>query len=511
MGDDIAYAFYAHYVSQGTFMENIGGILSIRLLQIYPIGFFYYLFGAGILSSAAWDIISYVLSVFLVFLIGRELYDKYVGLLASFLLAIFPLVAIYSVTMSDNIPMMLFVLLAFFCLIKALKKNSRAWYFVTGIVLFAAPLTIPEGFVLWIIVGLLLIIGLFFKMPINEKRIKVSINTTTIFIVIGFLLALVVTMLFNYYNSKIALITFTANILYYSQTWRPDLLPLPVNVALAFYPGVMFPYNFYSAIFNQHNPNIPLIIQSIDLSGGNSTGLFFYAFIPCALYLLATRERRKSYMLLFWFMAGLLYLEFGPQHVGLSPFVYVLSHRLDRYLTLISGPLAIIISAAAIRLVRGSRKRWRLTKLALCSSAILILTVTSWQIIFSFHQANVASRFSQYEAAKYILGVPNNTRVYLDSGYGDMVVFTNFDNLSRFYFGYGGVSSCYEIPGGSLVLVQRQFIDFEPCPFWSLVLEPNLTNYSSNIRGRANIDLTNLYSVPGNYIAPINSSTNMTS
>jgi hypothetical protein len=515
LGDDIAYSFLAHYATAGTFMESNGDILSVRLLQIFPIAFFYYIFGAGALSSVAWDILCFTLSVLLAFLIGRELFDDKIGLLSAFLLATFPLAAIYSTTMSDNIPMMFFVSLSFFALIKAIKNKSRSWYFIAGIALMAAPLTIPEGFIWWVMIGSLLIIGLIFrKVPIGNRSSSFSINKKSLYLILGFLIALCVVMTVNYFNSKNAFITFTANIDYYGQTWRPDLIPQPLNTALAFYPNIMFPYHLTSALYNAlayKNFNPVSIITNGYIYGSNTTGFYFYALIPSAAYLiLRKKDRKRSALLLFWIVTGILYLEFGPQHITLYPFIYILSHRLDRYLLLIATPVSIVISAALIGSVRASKKKWKHIKFAGSMVAVIFLTVTSLQIIVYMHSIAEAEKLMQYKAAEYIMGLPDNTRIYLDSGYGDLVVYTNFDNLSRFQLGYGGITSCQLIPGNSFVLVPSgkysslKYINQSgqmECWWWDKVLSPP-ESYKSMVLQLSAPDLTTLYYVPANYTPP---------
>lgn len=492
MGDDLSYSFLAYRASTGTFIESSGDILSVRILQIMPIGFFYKFFGADILTSAAWDITSFALSVILVFLIGKELYDDHVGLLAAFLLSIFPLVAVYSTTMSDNIPMMFFVCLAVFTFIKARKTNSRLWVLAAGAAVVAPPLAMPEGFELWVILGIFVVIEL--------ARKKLSVNLTTLFFVYGFIVAMFALVLFNYINTGISYITFSANLGYYSQTWRPDLTPLPVDAALSFYPSIMFPYqitgNIYQGLVN-HNPNLITIFGSY-LNNMALAGFFFYAFVPAALYLFI-RKDKNSYFPLFWFFAGILYLEFGPQSIGLNPFTYVLSHRLDRYLTLISPPLVIIISAALITAVRTAKKKWKYTKMIFCSIVVLFLTATSLQIVLFTHSTLLALQYPQLQAAKHLQALPNTTKIYTDTGFRDVAVYMNFNNLSRFYFGSGVVAiNCSIAAAGSYVLLPTQFQNpLSGCSSnWKLVLSPQLTNFSQLVSANSQQNLADLYYVP---------------
>lgn len=318
LGDDIAYASLAHYAAAGHFVETAGNILTLRVLHIFPIALFYATFGAGIYSSVAYDAISFVITVLLTYLIGRELYDERVGALAAFLLAIFPMVAIHSVTMSDNIPFMMFASLAVFAFLKGAKLRSRAWYAIAGAATCACGFIIPEGFIFWIIMALLLLWRL--------EKDRFSAKSRSLYIVAGFAAVLAVMLVFNYVNSGLPFITFSANAAYYSQLYRPDLAPQPAGQALRYYPGVMFPYRLKNGVIS---------ILTDAGHGWNKVGLFFYALVPAIAYLALRRDRRIA-VLLAWFFVGLLYLQFGPMYIGLHPFTYVLSHRLDRYLTLLA-------------------------------------------------------------------------------------------------------------------------------------------------------------------------------
>jgi len=88
-GDDTAYLGEAYFVLAGIFYES-PYIFSVRLLQIYPIALFYTLFGVSMLTSSLWDIISFIGSIVIAFLIGRKLHSSTVGLIAALSLAFIP-------------------------------------------------------------------------------------------------------------------------------------------------------------------------------------------------------------------------------------------------------------------------------------------------------------------------------------------------------------------------------------------------------------------------------------
>ncbi len=491
MGDDIAYSYLAYQASQGNFSQSMGDILSVRILHIFPIGFFYLIFGPGILSSVAWDMISFACSTVIVFLLGKELYGERAGLLAAFLLSVFPLAAIYSTTMSDNVPMMLFGSLTMYSLLLGTKRNSRKWYFISGAMAVATALTIPEGFILWVVMAAYLFVELF--------RRRLSLNKTTLFLAYGLVCALLALFAFNYINAKSPFITFTSNIAYYGETYRPDLLPQPLSISLSFYPGVMFPYGLTWTLYHYLTGGAINMGSLADnyLSGGNTVGIYFYVLLIAAAYLLLKKDKR-SYFPFMWLVLGILYLEFGPQHVSLSPFTYVLSHRLDRYLLLIAPPLVLILSAALTMFVETSKRKWKKIKIALCVAAIAFIIMTSMQVILFVHEIAISERYPQLQAAKYLEGLPSSTRIYLDGGYGDTEVYMGFRNASRFYYGYGGISNCSGIPPGSYVLLPRYLPNtLDNCTAqWEKVLSPQLSGFPAQAATIASPDVTDLYFVP---------------
>lgn len=495
-GDDIAYTSRAYQASIGKFQQTMGDVLSIRILQIFPTAFFYTIFGYGKLSSSAWDILAYVLSVFLTFLIGREIYDDKIGLLAAALMAVFPMAAMYSTTMSDNPTMMFFVCVSVLCFLKAMKSKEKKWYFATGLSLILAPLVTPEGLILWIVLGLFFII--------EVLRGEQKLNMTFAYLALGFLIALGVLCLFNYISTGYPLITFTSNAVYYSQTYRPDLTPQPFWPSVEFYIGVMFPYKLLStayAIITGHAA-IASIFSVYNQSIGD-VGFYFYALVIAAIYLVLRKDRKHTYFLLFWIIVTLLYLEFGPMQISLHPLGYTLSHRLDRYLLFFAPAMAILLSAALIGLIRSSRKWMVYVSCALAVIAIVFLIATSVPILVFNHQVIGAESYSNIQIANYLSNVSNQSKIYLDGGDGDLALYMKFNNYSRFEFGYGGYTNCTQISEGSYVVMPRYVnidgLNYIPNPpaycNWTLVLSPDY-NGTQMISGISAPFQNNLYFVP---------------
>ena len=448
MGDDInAYIWEAHRVSIGAFQETNYDIFSTRLLQDMPIGFFYWLMGPGILSSALWDIITFVLSVVLVFYIGKELYDEKVGLLAAFLMATFPMAVIYSLTMSDNLPMMFFSSLAMYLLLVGIKRNSRKHLFLSGMAFISVPLTTPEGAVLIVVALAYLILLLAIKRGFRKMNL--------VHILSGAAVAIAILLIYNYANSGNPLITLTAAQHFYGAVGQPNTIPY-IDSNPNFYFTVMFPYNLLASIWN--SPSAPYLLNGFSTSAwiwtndSNLGGLYFYFLVAASAYLIIIWDKRAIFPL-FWFAVGFAYLEFGPLNITLNPFSYIMLHRLDRFLLLITPPMVIIMSAGFLTIVRRSRKRFKPVAIIACALGISLMVSVSLGIIWYVHEEQLAQQYPILTEAKYLMRLPNTTKIYLDGGYADLEVYMGFNNFSRFDSTNPESLKCGSLPFGSYMLI----------------------------------------------------------
>ncbi|MDE1856891.1 MAG: glycosyltransferase family 39 protein [Candidatus Micrarchaeota archaeon] len=464
-GDDNTYVGLASQVVHGTYAEN-SYIFSIRPLQIFPIAFFYS-FGINILASSMWDIISFTLTVLIAFLIGRELYSEYAGLMAAFLLAMFPLTAILGTTISDDIPMMFINALAMLCLVYAVKGKSKWWYAALGASLIAGPLTTPEGFIL------IPIVVLFFIVEIVRGKIK--LERDLLYFPIGVAVALALLAVFNYAYSGNPLITFTLNSQYFSAVGQPNTTP-SVNQDLNFYPQTMFTYNILGSLASGSISNL---VAGINIFNYGKTGFYFYALV-IAVAFLAIKWERRAYIAVFWFVFGLLYLEFGPMHVGLSPFNYILSHRLDRFLTLIAVPLALCLAMAMARAYESKLAAFKYSAIGISVFAIILLASTGLMITLFWHNILMHQIYTQVQIGNYLSQLPNTTKIYFTGTFSNVLMYIGFNNLSRVY-AYDGIKNCSDIPAGSYIIIPKYFtvfnLNYTPdpsryCPQWQLVLDP---------------------------------------
>jgi 4-amino-4-deoxy-L-arabinose transferase-like glycosyltransferase len=443
-GDDTTYLELAYTVLTHTFRES-PYIFSVRLLQIYPIAFFYYLFGINMISASLWDIISYVLTIGVVFWIGKELYNEEAGFISALLFTFFPLVVRLSATISDDIPMMFVTSLAVLAMVLGEIKNSRLWYFSSGVLALAPPIVTPEGA---IIVVFLLI---FFVIEILRRKIKLKQG---IYAIVGFLFAGFLLMLANYALSGNPLITLTVNSHFYSAVGGKNTIP-STNTNLNFYPSTMFPYmliSLWSTSLKSGNFANAFSFLSPSVFVPNSrVGFYFYTLIIAIAYLLVKRERR-AYVPLLWFAICFTYLELGPMHVSLHPFYYLLSYRLGRFLTIIAPPTALLLGFAIERAMQKGSKIKRAFGIVVGIGGVVFLIATSIPINLLWHEGLVAQRYDQIAIAQYLNKLPSTTKIYM-SGFASLVEFyMKYSNLTRFY-AYDSIYNCNDIPTGAYAIL----------------------------------------------------------
>ncbi len=476
-GDDAAYSNFAYYVSRGGFGQSSDS-LSVRIIQYYPIAFFYIVSNYSFYASADWDIFAYIATIAIVFYMGGELYNEYAGALASLLFASFPAVAILSTTMSDNPTVLLFASFTMLSLLYATRKKNSLWYIVAGMSVIAGIAVMPLGF-------MALAIAVFYFL---FEFIRGKLDRTAISFVLGIIIGLAILSTFNYINAKNPIVTFTTTFNYFGSEGGTNHI-VPANGYLLFYPNNMFPYKIASALgssFSNHNFNPVSIWKSIYTVNYNWVGFYFYVVVLAMLYLLYKRERRACFAF-FWLAMGFLLMEFDPVHISLFPLSYILQHRLERYITFIVPPTVLLISIAIMRLVDSAKGRFKYAAYAISGAVIVFLVVTGMPIITLYHNALSLEGSYSLGVARYIEMHSNSSKeVYLIGGAGSFIpTYMKFNNMSR--ISTPESISCHDIRNNSYVVVQRygQYNN-TPCSSWELVYNSSTdSRYRQTVTGPA--------------------------
>ncbi len=418
-GDDPNYLYIASGVLHGNFHLDPGYIFSTRLTEAFAIAFFYYLFGINNLSSSLWNITSYIGIIIVTFLFVRMLYDDKAALLSAFVASIFPIVTEYAVNIGEDIPLTFLCSLAILLFLYGERLKSKAYYFCSGALLVAAWLTSYEA---GIVIAFVLLYGF-----IEIIRKKAKLDRTGIFFVYGIAVMFLIVFAFSQMNAKAPFITITENLRFYSGvgTKVNGLPTIPsTNQDLMYYPRSMFPYEIIQMISHQGVVGavenlVALIVSPMQNS---EFGFYFYLVLPIMLTLLLLREKR-AYFAIFWFTMLFLALEFGPMHLGISTnplrIDYLPAYRLNRFLLVLTVPLAGIIGIGLAKLLESK------DKYVLLLGALAVCMVLTVLYLANYNTSNFYYYWQHYpqelvmQAVNFIKTLPATTTVYLEGTYNN--------------------------------------------------------------------------------------------
>ncbi len=301
--DDLSYSRYAYYINTKGVDPNSVLTLATRIGLLYPVAFFYYLFGVNDLSSIILIFITAIGNMILAYFFGGLLGNKKIGLMAAFLLAIFPLEVINSTKLLSDIPSAFFMALGVYLFLHSEKKKvTKFFYFLAGI-------SIGIGYLIRESASL---IALFFAIYIVMNR---KIKKEYFLIVIGFLLIFVVEVLTLY--------KLTGNPLYRFTTVQDYILQRHAQ------------YNYFGRLsFPEGLLHYPYIIIT------NSLISYFYIIIFIAIIYFLILKKKNLYTLILWFLPLLLYLSFGSSNF----FKYVPFKADPRYLSVITIPGIVLLA-----------------------------------------------------------------------------------------------------------------------------------------------------------------------
>ncbi|MFH1720969.1 MAG: glycosyltransferase family 39 protein [Candidatus Altiarchaeota archaeon] len=412
--DDVGYVFDA-YRSVVLWQYPAHNLAALRIGHIFPIGFFFKVFGVSTLTAVLFPFICSMGEIVIVYYLGGLLFDKKTGLIAAFLLSFYPLDVLYATWIMPDVPVSFVLGLSVFLTLVAEKKGLRViWekkisspakkvkkeikldnylYFLSGLLVGWAYLMRISG-----LIGLLFFVPYFTFDFLKKRRLSVR----PLLFVLGLLFVM---------NAE--------SVFYYLEERQIEDFYLRHTVITGFYHGETRGINpdlsFYpSRMFNVDN-NLKF---EWNARYHREYGLFFYAIIPAFIYILVF-YRRRAYPILLWITAFFSYLELG----SMSLTEYVPIHHLPRYLTVISIPAMLILAYALGLNLKSSSFGWRKA----CVSLIVLMLFSS-SLFFLYHQ----HRFNQVitkgvkDSYHYLKNQPVK-RIYADSGTAGAL---------SFYFGF---------------------------------------------------------------------------
>ncbi len=383
-GDYYTYPYLAQRFLNGTFHEYNNFIFSERILYIVPMAFFIKTFGFSLYATGGLNIFSYLGLIIVMFYIGRELFDENAGIFASVLITFYPFVATFAYVMEPDMVLIFASSLFALSFLYWQGKKSSTWGFLTGVFLVSLPLISTIGAAVTIIMTVYLACLYAYQ---SYKKAKKRPNWACL--IYGIFVAILCTALFNYIFSGNPIITITSSSGFYGDVGCGASQNATLNLTLydkfgiptscgnqasaeysggsaAVYLNEMFPYSYTS--FQDFLEQL--------LYQHSRTTTYYYFAVPALLYLFYTRQR-KSYFMAFWLVAGLSYLCFGPAKVTLYPFHYVFVEESWKYLSILSVPLILLISAALARFCSAGKRGGRKIRPFATVLVILFIIATS--------------------------------------------------------------------------------------------------------------------------------------
>lgn len=319
--DDVNYVYLANQILRGEYRPSY--MVSLRLMMIYPLAFFFYLFGISNFTAVLYPLICSISSIILIFYLSKIFFNnEKIGLISAFLLSVFPLDVNYSTWIMPDVPLSFFIGLSVLFFIKGeMSKNvtflnikKRYLFFIlSGIVVGLSYLIKLPGLIIF-----LFYFTAWIYFSIKQRKIRLDF----LLIILGFLMITTLEGVFYYITTKDPLLQYHSGFEYFSEKER---LKYEFNTRFDYYPKVMF---------NLDNQN-----KYMWNNGYTYFGPFFYIVILSIFYFIYKKDA-NSLIIILWLFSIFLYMQFGTMSIK----EYIPMHRLDRHLTVLTIPSILIVS-----------------------------------------------------------------------------------------------------------------------------------------------------------------------
>ena len=300
--DDLAYSRYSYSIDRGIEPNSIF-MHSSRIGLLYPTFIFYKLFGVKDFSSVIFVLLTSLGNIILAYFFGKLIVNEKTGLMAAFLLAIFPLEVVNSTKLLTDIPSAFFMALGVYIFLYSEKKKASRFLYLLSGVFIGIGYMIRESTIL---IVLFFIIYVLFKKQIKKEYF---------FVPAGFIIILLIEILLFY--------KLTGNPLFKFTIVRDEFLK--AHAYYDYFGRLSFPKGIF------HYPYVILT---------NTLLSYFYILIFIAIAYFLANKKKEMYLFMMWFIPLLLYLSFGS--VSFSQYI---PFRADpRYLSITTIPGIVILA-----------------------------------------------------------------------------------------------------------------------------------------------------------------------
>jgi 4-amino-4-deoxy-L-arabinose transferase-like glycosyltransferase len=336
-GDELGYYHFSYDASKGL-LSHAENFHATRIGVIYPTALSYILFGVNGFSSNALPFVMGMLSVLLVFFLGRLLFGDRVGLIAAFLMSIYPVQVFYSTVLYPDLPSAFLVALSVYVFFLAEKEHLKIGYgylavgFLVGVAYLMKELSV--------------VIFSFFGVYVLWKR---RLKWDLAWIVVGFALVLSIELAYYWAYENNAFYRYTE-----------------VHDGGSAYMEPLYPNYFGEKLLLRLFVHYPYFLLMDVLSR------FFYVFLffPAVVYAFLNKKK-GVYPLLLWAILPFALLNFGSASLN----EYLPLPVGTRYIEVITFPL-ILIGAYALsqKEVYNKKSIFTLMLIALAMSSLYSLS-----------------------------------------------------------------------------------------------------------------------------------------
>jgi hypothetical protein len=309
--DDVHYVYLANQVLEGKFIPSY--MTSLRLAMIFPLAFFFKLFGYSQFSAVLYPFLCSIGNIILAYLIGKLIIDEKTGLIAALIMAFYPLDVNYATWIMPDVPLSFFHAFSIYLFLIGEKERNRNKMILAGFFSGVSYLLKYSGLLIWVF---------FFSYVFLKAILTRKFEILYLYLLLGFSLVVLLESVYYYFKTGDLLPQLHSGFEYFTQKER---LKYEFNIDLTFYPKVMFNLdnNWHFMLDNRYT----------------YFGFFYYLFAVSTIYLLLKRKS-SIYIILLWFFSIFLYQQFG----SMSYKEYIPMHRLDRHLTTLSLPSVLIVA-----------------------------------------------------------------------------------------------------------------------------------------------------------------------
>ncbi len=313
--DDYDYAQLAVMIVEGRFNPvDIGAynLYAWRFAMIYPLAFFFKIFNSTSENVATlWPILASLGTSFVLFFIGKKLFDSKTGLAAAVLHLLYPSDILFATSVLTETPFNFIIALSVLAFVYG--EYVKKWYmglllfFISGALLALLLYGRPYG---------ILVLGAYGAFML----VKYFINIRYFAILAGFLCALFcIEYIVHVHTGK-----WLENFSVMKRMLDPYFCPTSnISEHLDYYRKVLFESRL-------HHPYIYLFIIG--------AGTLLVPIIHTSKNSIENNDiRHNGFFVFFWLVAILLYIEFGFMNIDHM----TLMHKMERYLTIVSAPLCL--------------------------------------------------------------------------------------------------------------------------------------------------------------------------